>query len=365
MPTTSQFRIFESTDLGAPQLDGTSGSLIRVLDAVLCDGYGTKAPIGWLKPIPNESGSYTDGLMKACYQQPSGSGFTLMVNDGAPTGSNTGSGAATGAAGARAAWAVGWEYLLGMTGSGISNYAGTGSGQFPTPGLANLTTGLLNNGMVEWTKSNLITTNDRYWILYGDAYCFYLFVQHEWVEKDAYSLYGFGDFFSTKINTPDRYKCMLIGRLQTSTNASISIDPADFIFDPLYASYGWFVARAAHGQGTAATLNRVGDASTADLNATAGTYIPHYGLQKFSPDSSNTYDFSPIQLVENDLTKLSFRGRARGLYFPTGHLYYYPDGLEISGSNHYNGKIFRIVRRGNNNGLWAIEISPTVETNDY
>jgi hypothetical protein len=42
----SQFTIYTSNDLGAPQLNGLTGSLLTVLDAVLINGYGTKTSGG-------------------------------------------------------------------------------------------------------------------------------------------------------------------------------------------------------------------------------------------------------------------------------------------------------------------------------
>lgn len=43
--------VFSSTDTDAPVLYGVYGSLIALLDAVLINGYGSKAPLGWTKEI--------------------------------------------------------------------------------------------------------------------------------------------------------------------------------------------------------------------------------------------------------------------------------------------------------------------------
>ncbi len=40
-------RIFRATDSGAPQITSSNGSLINVLKAVLVNGYGVTAPLGW------------------------------------------------------------------------------------------------------------------------------------------------------------------------------------------------------------------------------------------------------------------------------------------------------------------------------
>lgn len=43
-------RLFKSTDAGAPQLYGTSGSVKALLKAVLVTGYGSTLPLGWTMP---------------------------------------------------------------------------------------------------------------------------------------------------------------------------------------------------------------------------------------------------------------------------------------------------------------------------
>lgn len=40
-------RLYKSTDASAPVLDGQSGSLLTVLDAILVNGYGSKTAAGW------------------------------------------------------------------------------------------------------------------------------------------------------------------------------------------------------------------------------------------------------------------------------------------------------------------------------
>ncbi len=44
-------RYYRWDDQGAPTLNGLSGSLIQVMDAVLINGYGSKSPAGWSKPF--------------------------------------------------------------------------------------------------------------------------------------------------------------------------------------------------------------------------------------------------------------------------------------------------------------------------
>lgn len=68
MPT-----IYRSDDASAPSLSGTAGSLITVLDAILVNGYGSKAAAGWAKEF--------SGTNLAAYRAPAGNRFRLRVDD--------------------------------------------------------------------------------------------------------------------------------------------------------------------------------------------------------------------------------------------------------------------------------------------
>ena len=48
-------RLLSYTDTGAPQLQGTVGSLAAVLKAALVDGYGSVAPLGWTLEYSSDS----------------------------------------------------------------------------------------------------------------------------------------------------------------------------------------------------------------------------------------------------------------------------------------------------------------------
>lgn len=67
-------RVYRSSDSGAPAIGRSLGSLITLLDAVLVNGYGVKAGLGWTK-------AYSD-VNKAMYRQGAGSaGRYLYVDD--------------------------------------------------------------------------------------------------------------------------------------------------------------------------------------------------------------------------------------------------------------------------------------------
>lgn len=360
----SQFTVYDWGDPGAPTLDGTSGSMIRVLDGCLINGYGSKPAAGWLQPIPTVSASW--GYM-ACFMQPSGSGCTLMINDSPPTGSLTGSGIPPGSQinGTMTAWATGWEFLLGFTGSVTGNTSslqnGSGSGQFPQPGSSNLIGALLTSGSVEWTKSKSIGSQEqRPWRMFADAYTMYLFVGHHTLDEFSYSLYAFGDLYSFK-PTPDRYKCMIMGKLNQVVSAGPQQDPSDFTLTPTSTIAPFYIQRTYTGTPGAISSNKVGDAGKCNIGGGSTNYCTLQGLVRNTGQTENVSHFSPLLATDGTI---AFRGRLRGLFTPLHHYTTLQDGMIISGSNHYNGKIFQIVKRGPSNGVWAVEISNTVETND-
>ncbi len=70
-------RLLSYTDTGAPQLQGTVGSLAAVLKAALVDGYGSVAPLGWTL-------EYSSDSYKVCAfrnNPATGTGFYLKVDD--------------------------------------------------------------------------------------------------------------------------------------------------------------------------------------------------------------------------------------------------------------------------------------------
>ena len=148
-------REYFSSDLGAPVLNGTAGSLIAVLDAVLVNGYGSRTPLGWTKPF--------SGTNLAAYRNnPTfGSGSYLRVADTA----------------AQVTAVRGYEGMTDVT---------TGTGMFPTAAQQAADT-LIG-------KSNAASALARGWAIFGNARCFYLFIELSVGEpsNDCYT-YFFGD----------------------------------------------------------------------------------------------------------------------------------------------------------------------------
>jgi hypothetical protein len=359
---TSQFRIFSASDVGAPVLNGLTGSLVNVLDAVLVNGYGGTSSLGWLKPLANDS--LTSSL--ACWRQPSGSGLILFVNDAAPTGSTT--------AGGREAWAGGYESILGLT-SSIFPSMGTGGGLFPTgsqivPTFVPLSVGGHPTASLWWRKSATTDSASRYWILFGDSSTFYMFVQ----ANDTFGVYyvmWFGDIYSFKPN--DNYKCMIHGRCADASNTSTNrFDASDVLLLPTSIAFPvFFLPRKVNGDPGAQQINKVGDRAKNTLTNISTPGGSSENITEFAgicpalqPD--NSIQLSPIWVCEPG--PATIRGKMRGLYNLIHPSNAFHDGQVLIGGNEHIGKTFRCVKTGPtatpaNGTVWVIETSNTVETN--
>jgi hypothetical protein len=338
----SQFTIYTSNDLGAPQLNGLTGSLLTVLDAVLINGYGTKTSAGWSRALTT-TGSLT-GYMPA-----SGSKMTLFLNDMGPINAAVG----------KEAWFVGWENLTNATGSiaggNMTGSVGAGNGQFPTPAQ------LLTTGHVVVRKSATATDIERYWQIFADAYTMYLFIS----SGDSVGEYvgaSFGNVFSLR-GSSDIFRCHISGRnAENSAAAGISDwDVLGSLASNLPAAscqHGW-LTRGFGGGGSSVQLVRLGDASMGGTSVMT-TSQPSVGSLIAPNGPDNSFYLSPIRIAEY---ASHIRGRLRGIYHVCHPVANFSDGQTFAGANDFVGKTFMIVKSGPNAGYWAIEISNTVETN--
>jgi len=328
----AQFSYFSSADSGSPVLNGNSGSLISLLDAVLVNGYPLHPSLGWTKPIANSTTPHA-----GCWKQPSGSGFVLYVNDSAPN--------LTAAGGTREAWATGWETI-----SNITINVGTGSGQFPLPSQ------MLTSGHVMVRKSNTNDAVARQWVMFADDRTFYLFT----LPNDTAGWYTglfFGDIYSLKASGADNYKCMIHGRY-SEASSTVTGDSVDMYQNTNNVTQiAFYVARTGGGGGNSVAANKcveLGRGGGSGNNAMAGV------LQ--TPNSTdNSLYVSPIYVIES--SGVINRGRMRGMYHLCHAIAGFTDGQTFSGGNEYAGKTFQVVNRGYNGGQWVIEISNTLETN--
>ncbi len=318
-----QYTIYASGDASAPTLAGTAGSLLTVLDAILVNGYGSKAAAGWTKPIANASNC-------GHYKQGAGSGFHLFINDNGPNATST----------FKEAWATGWETM-----ATIAAPVGTGTGQFPTAAQ------LLATGHTVCRKSTTADGTVRSWICFADSRTVYFFALTGDTAGQYYALW-FGDVYSVK-TTADLYNCAIYGGNveNSAVAASHRWDLQDFITT---AIPGHFVARAFGGAGASLTLSKHGDYAKAGSTALLGLVPTPNG-----PDTA--YYLSPLwctQAVSGDV-----RGRYRGLYHLAHAIAGFSDGQTFAGSGAFAGKTFQVLKQGPNLGMIVIETSNTVETN--
>jgi hypothetical protein len=158
--------VYQSTDAGAAALtlSGTAGDLVRLLDAVLINGYSGKAAAGWAI-------AYT-AANKRSYRPASGNRYYLYVDD------------AAGVVTAAYALMRGYESMASAADAGTN----------PFPSVAQVTNGC------QVTKSSAASAAVRPWIIIANATFFYLFIDTTETAFSSGSFYCsfFGDFVSYK-----------------------------------------------------------------------------------------------------------------------------------------------------------------------
>jgi hypothetical protein len=176
-------QLFRWDDASAPVLNGQSGSLVNLLDAVLVNGYGAKSAAGWSIAQTTTN--------KRAYKQGAGgnhpTGIHLYVDDNAP---NT----------QQEARVCGFETMSAIT--------PVGTGQFP-----NGTQSGLGGGYLTIRKSRSTDSTPRRWYVIADAWTLYLFVEpadDSQLAQPRGAPFIFGDFKSFK--TGDAYAQIIIGR---------------------------------------------------------------------------------------------------------------------------------------------------------
>lgn len=326
------FTIYSSSDSGAPTLSGLSGSLLTVLDAVLVNGYGSKSPAGWTKPLPN-TGSY--GL----YRQGSGSMYYMFVYE---------SGSAIGAE----AFVTGWDSI-----TAITNGAVTGSNPFPTNSQLNLGSGIAGGaGAVIIRKSSVPTSTSRTWIIFADARTVYIFIKTTDVAINNYYAFAFGDFYSLRSGSSDTSNCLIIGRSTLSSSVQ-SVDRLDNLSTANISSalLGHFAAHTFNGSGGSITLSKHGDGIKGTTSGFLNGNVPYLN------GVDNGLYLSPVWIVE--ASNLNIRGRMRGFWHVCHASSSFTDGQVFTGSVDFPGRTFQSVTPGATNSSYFIETSDTLETN--
>ena len=339
MPT-SQFIVYSSADPGngsdqpGPLL-GTAGDLLRILDKCLVNGYTGKTAAGWTKPIAN-SGNI--GVYKN-----SGSAMTLLINDNGPNVTST----------FKEAWATGWESV-----ASIAAPVGTGTGQFPTPAQ------LLTTGHVVVRKSATADSTARNWLIYADAYTFYLFIRSE--GETFYTATVFGDIYSLK-GSADLYRCILMGQfienaVPNNSNCSTHLLGAasSSTTSIAAAQSGHYMPRSYTGGGSSVSVLKMGDNA---FIYNISNVLPMSGLMSGVNWPDNSLYLPPIRIGESATS--AYRGRLRGCYHVLQFATAFTNGGTFNGSNDLADKTFTTLIGFESAvpTVWCIETSATVETN--
>lgn len=143
--------VYRSSDLGAPVLSGSPGAFAAVLDAVLVDGYGSKAPLEWIRV-------FSDGH-KRVYRNDTlvgASGYYIRFDDSDATSCSVSA----------------YETMTDVdTGTNVFSPTAT-----------------------TWPKSATANTVARNWIIVGNERCVYFFVDSGGSVYSRNTGWFFGDF---------------------------------------------------------------------------------------------------------------------------------------------------------------------------
>lgn len=268
-------RFYLWTDVGAPTLSGTAGSLITVLDACLVNGYGSKVGAGWTKTY--------SGVNLAAYRMTTASpatGFYLRVDD-------------TGATGSRV---VGYETMSDVN---------TGTGAFPTSAQF--------SGGLHLTKSSGAGATARPWAVFAENRSFYITIlgnstTNIGVDSWASSMF-FGDIISRK--TVDGFNCAIIAN---STNSS---GQSQLLATNGYGNYGdltgHYLARDYTGIGSS---KQFGKCRIYRTNGVSGSMIsPGESFLAYPDPVSQTWNLQRVMVMESSVV---MRGYLPGLYDSIG-----------------------------------------------
>ncbi len=314
--------VYKSTDASAPVLNGTAGSLVAVLDAILVNGYGAKSAAGWAKEF--------SGTNKAVYRPPSGTRFRLRVQDDAPR---------------AAPFNDGCEARL--RGFETMSNVDTGTEAYPTT--VNVANGIIMR------KSTSGDSTSRAWVCVADARTLYFFAKTG--DFTGYASFMFGDFYSLK--TSPTHNSIIIGRVIEQIAATPSADPAVERLDNLAAitavATGHYTARPESGQANAINVGKHGNA--------AHSAVTLVGLLQYPNPSDAALHLSPVHIHE--IQGPALRGRLRGFWHflhPVGSPV--NDGDTWSGTGPLSGKTFLAIKPTPNGlGTFVMETSDTWETN--
>jgi len=321
----NQFTIYKSSDASAPSLTGQTGSLITVLDAVLVNGYGSKAAAGWAKTY--------SGTSKAVYRAASGARLYYRIQDDGP--------------------GLGSFREARLTGYVAMTDVDTGTNPFPTAALA-APLGL-GGAFMPIRKSASLDATARSWIIVADARTVYMF----FLSGDTAGTYKastFGEFYS--FIRDDAYNGLVCGRL-AENNSAANQERLDYLDNALSTTNACFFFPRGHtGFGSAVQGGKMGNTGFGDTNVTLIGNVP------FPNPSDGGIYVAPVHIIDPITTPLKgVRGRFRGFWHFCHAAASVTDQDTFTGVGDTFGKTFLFIRDTGNSGVFTIETSATLETN--
>lgn len=326
--------VYQSSDVGAPQLTNASGSLIAILDACLVNGYGSKAGAGWTKP-------YASSNLIGGYQQGAGSnGFICQVDDSAGT----------------VARIRGFETMSAIN---------VGAGQFPYD--------IQLSGGAYMIKHDGGSGNGyvRGWTIIATEKAFYFQTQFDTtLSWGNAALTFFGDL--QPLRTNDQYDTFLMGATSATplgvayatATASTSYPYAAGLITPInYTQNGHYLARNWSGFGSSVGAGKHADISrlvAAANNPGAYSYsnsqqarIGADGWTVYPNPSDGGLFLTPIYVHEPN----NVRGVLPGAWMHSHISFPFAQGNTVAGSGELAGRVFMALTHWNS--VYMVEISDT------
>jgi len=317
----AQFTTYASTDGSAPTLSGTNGSLITVLDAILVNGYGSKAAAGWSKAF--------SGTSKAAYRMGSSNQHYLRVQDDGP-----------GAGTAKEARITGYESMSDVD---------TGINPFPTAAQ-----GVGGVAMQVARKSATADATARAWVCIADSRTMYFFAKTG-DGATTYLTFAFGDFYS--LIPSDPYRTFLMGR-NAENSATLSADRLDTLATSVGSTSAIYVTRGHTGFGGSVNMGKHGD------NTKGGGSGVLNGTTPFTNPADGAIYLAQVWIHDPTTAPINgLRGRMRGFYHFCHAIASVNDLDTFSGTGNLASKTFLILKQSGNVGLYVMETSNTLETN--